>query len=59
MAKKVAKKDRRNERVILMCSPEEVKRIDAFCRAQRIRFRSEALRHAILSQVETWEKQAH
>ena len=46
----------RRERVVTLFTRDELDRIDAFRRSQKLTYRSELFRHAILSQVERWEK---
>lgn len=52
----IAPADLRRERVVTLFTRDELDRIDAFRASQNISFRSELFRHAILSQVERWEK---
>ena len=44
------------ERVVTLFTTSELERIDRFRKAQGIRHRSEMFRHAVLSQVEVWER---
>jgi len=56
----IVPEDLRRERVVTLFTRDELDRIDAFrdvLRAsQKIAFRSEMFRHAILSQVQRWER---
>ena len=47
-------KELKTERVSLLFTRSEIKRINAFQRAHKLR-RTEMFRHAILHQVEVWE----
>ena len=48
-------KELKTERVSLLFTRSEIKRINAFQRSQKLR-RTEMFRHAILHQVEVWER---
>ena len=44
------------ERVVTLFTTSELERIDRFRKAQGIRHRSEMFRHAVMHQVEVWER---
>jgi hypothetical protein len=48
------KKDRRIERITSLVTADEMRRINAFCRAQGLA-KSDMIRHTVLSTVEVWE----
>ena len=45
------------ERVVTLFTTSELERIDRFRKAQGIRHRSEMFRHAVMHQVEVWERE--
>jgi len=47
--------DLKTERVSLLFTKPEIKRINAFQKSQKL-LRTEMFRHAILHQVEAWER---
>lgn len=48
--------DLKTERVSLLFTKPEIKRINAFQKSQKL-LRTEMFRHAILHQVEVWERE--
>ena len=46
----------RRERVLVLLTPEELKRVDKFQTAMKIPYRSELFRAAVFAQVELWEQ---
>jgi len=47
---------RRIERLVLLCTPDEIIRFEAFRKDQQIPTRSELMRHLIFSPIEDWEE---
>jgi len=50
-----ATEERKDERLVLLCSKSELKRFEAFRKAQKIPTKSDLMRHLIFSPIEQWE----